>query len=304
MTEERPPIAADNPVSSAGLEPKVDPIVDTHVHVWDPANIPRSWLGGMPSLNRRCSIDEYESEATPLGIRGGVYVETVVDEPFLGAELEGVMTLLDGTSLIHSAVVGGRPGRPGFDGWLRRLAEEPRITGVRCVLHPETETPASLLEPGFVADLRRLGEIGLHFELCIRPDQLAAARELLVACPSTRFVLDHLGRPRVAQGLDGDWLEGLKRLSTFDTVDIKMSALIECCEGASWTPATFDPFMRAAMDVFGSSRMVWGGNWPICSINGSLARWVAATRSFLSSCEPEDRSNILWETARRVYRFS
>ncbi|MFB0985796.1 MAG: hypothetical protein QMB94_05805, partial [Phycisphaerales bacterium] len=83
MTEKRPPIAADNPASSAGLEPKVDPIVDTHVHVWDPANIPRSWLDGMPSLNRRCSIEEYESEATPLGIRGGVYVETVVDEPFL-----------------------------------------------------------------------------------------------------------------------------------------------------------------------------------------------------------------------------
>ncbi|MDA0296227.1 MAG: amidohydrolase family protein, partial [Planctomycetota bacterium] len=67
---------------------------------------------------------------------------------------------------------------------------------------------------------------------------------------------------------------------------------------------TFEPFMRAAVDAFGPSRTIWGGNWPVCTINGSLARWVAATRAFLSSCAPRDRSEILSGTAGRVYRLS
>ena len=306
MSEEIPPIPPVEPDVIIPIDPidPIDPMIDTHVHVWDPAKIPRSWLTGMPSLNRRCSIEEYEAQATPLGIDQGIYVETAVDEPFLGAELDGVVALLDGHPMIKAAVVGGRPGRPGFGAWLRRIVEEPRVKGVRCVLHPETETAAALLEPEFIADLRGMGERGLHFELCIRPDQLSAAAELLAACPHTNFVLDHLGRPRTAQELDRDWLEGLKRISAFDSVDVKISALIECCEGSAWTAASFEPFMRAALDEFGPSRTIWGGNWPVCSINGSLARWVEATRTFLAAYPPRDRSEVLSGTASRVYRLS
>ena len=296
-------VQENSPIPPVSLD-AIEPIIDTHVHVWDPTKIPRSWLAGMPLLNRRCSIEEYESVATPLGIQQGIYIETAVDEPFLGAELEGISALLENHSRIRAAIVGGRPGSPGFRSWLRRIADEPRVAGVRCVLHPETVTADALLESEFIADLRRLGERGLHFELCIRPDQLSAASELLAACPGTNFVLDHLGRPRAARGLDDDWLEGLKRISEYESIDVKMSALIECCEGAAWTAATFEPFMRAAVDAFGPSRTIWGGNWPVCTINGSLARWVAATRAFLSSCAPRDRSEILSGTAGRVYRLS
>ncbi len=292
------------PTSPPAAPGVLEAIVDTHVHVWDPVRIPRAWLADVPTLDRRCSIEEYEAEATASGIDRGVYVETAVDEPFLGAELEGVMALLDGDSLIESAVVGGRPGRPGFGEWMQRVAGDPRISGVRCVLHPEGESASALVDPEFIADLRRLGEHELHFELCIRPDQLAAAADLLAACPGTRFVLDHLGRPRVASGLDDAWSEALKRLSEFESIDVKLSALVECSEGADWTAATFEPFLRAAVDAFGPSRTIWGGNWPVCSMNGSLARWVAATRGFLASYPPEDRAAILSGTAKRVYRLS
>ena len=294
-------MTAENPTSSPRV---LEAIVDTHVHVWDPVKIPRSWLVDVPSLDRQCSIEEYEAEARPLGVEGGVYVETVVDEPFLGAELEGVVALLDGDSMIQSAVVGGRPGRPGFVEWTQRVAEDSRISGVRCVLHPEGESADAPAAPEFIADLRRLGERGLHFELCIRPDQLAAASELVAACPGTRFVLDHLGRPRVAEGLDDAWSDALKRLAEFESIDVKLSALIECAEGAVWTPATFEPFLGVAVEAFGPSRTIWGGNWPVCSMNGSLTRWVDATRGFLASYPPDDRAAILSGTANRVYGLS
>ena len=128
------------------------------------------------------------------------------------------------------------------------------------------------------------------------------ATRLVDACPKTRFVLDHLGRPDVAAGVTTDWSEGLRAMADRENVIVKLSGLIECAGGIDWTVGTFRPFFELALDRFGPDRMLWGSNWPVCELGGSLERWVAATRSLLADHPDAVRAAVLHENARRVYR--
>ncbi|MAH65060.1 MAG: amidohydrolase [Phycisphaerae bacterium] len=278
-------------------------MIDTHLHLWDPATIPRAWLAGVPALDRTMSLEDYRVIAAKTGIVGAVQVESDVDDGCLERELDEAVAVLGTRSLVRASVVGGRPGHPGFDAWLDRVVRFPRVVGLRRVFHGLDGRPDAFLTTPLVDDLRRLGDRGLLFELCVRPDQLQAAIRLVDACPETEFVLDHLGRPEIAAGMTTDWTEGLRGIADRPNVVAKLSGLIECSAGGDWTVETFRPFVELALERFGADRLVWGGNWPVCELGGSLERWVSATRSLLADRSGAVREAVFEGNARRFYRL-
>ena len=278
-------------------------MIDTHLHRWNPDTIPRAWLAGVPDLDRAMLLEDYRLVSARAGIGTAVHVETDVDDEGLERELAEVATVMRGNPLVRAAVVGGRPGRPGFEAWLDGVAHLPGVVGLRRVFHGLDGEPEAFLTASLAEDLRRLGEQGLLFELCVRPDQLQTAIRLVDACPATNFVLDHLGRPDVAAGVTAAWSDGLGRLADRKNVVAKLSGLIECAAGADWNTETFRPFFELALGRFGPDRLVWGSNWPVCELGGSLERWVVATRSLLEGHSESVRNAVLEGNARRIYRL-
>jgi len=198
-------------------------MIDTHLHLWDPATIQRSWLAGIPELDRPFLLGDYRSMAAAMGIAAAVHVESDVDEAELDREVREVATVMDASPMVRASVVGGRPGEPGFKAWLDRLGRCPGVVGLRRVFHGLGGDPGAFFTAGLVDDLVLLGERDLHFELCVRPDQLDTATALVDACPGTRFVLDHLGRPEVTSGVTPVWAEGLRRIADRGNVVAKLS---------------------------------------------------------------------------------
>lgn len=278
-------------------------MIDTHLHLWNPDTIPRAWLAEVPDLDRAMLLKDYRLVSVRAGIESAVHVETDVDDEGLERELDEVAGVMRANPLVRAAVVGGRPGHPGFEIWLDGVAHLPGVVGLRRVFHGLDGEPEAFLTASLAEDLRRLGEHGLLFELCVRPDQLQAAIRLVDACPATSFVLDHLGRPDVAAGVTAVWSDGLRRLADRRNVVAKLSGLIECAAGADWTTETFRPFFELALERFGPDRLVWGSNWPVCELGGSLERWVAATRSLLEGHSESVRNAVLEANARRIYRL-
>jgi predicted TIM-barrel fold metal-dependent hydrolase len=278
-------------------------MIDTHLHLWNPATIPRAWLAGVPALDRAMTLEDYRAIASKTGIEAAVQVESDVDDGNLERELEEAVAVLGTRSLVRASVVGGRPGHPGFEAWLDRVIRSSGVVGVRRVFHGLGGEPDAFVTTPLIDDLRRLGARDLLFELCIRPDQLQAAIRLVDACPETEFVLDHLGRPEIAAGVTTDWSEGMRRIADRPNVVAKLSGLIECSAGREWTVETFRPFVELAVDRFGADRLVWGGNWPVCELGGSLERWVSATRSLLADRSAVFREAVYEVNARRIYRL-
>ncbi|MCP4496637.1 MAG: amidohydrolase, partial [Phycisphaeraceae bacterium] len=93
-------------------------MIDTHLHLWDPDTIPRSWLAGVPELDRAMGLEAYRVVAAACGIEAAIHVETDVDDTGLDLEVDEVTAVMGRSTLVRAAGVGGRPGHPGFEAWL------------------------------------------------------------------------------------------------------------------------------------------------------------------------------------------
>ena len=173
----------------------MDTLLDTHMHIWDPAVLELPWLAGVPELNREFTLAEFRAEAEQLSITNAIYMEVAAAVTSFGAELETVRVTMDSDPFLAGAVVGGRPGSPEFASWLDVLAEDPRIHGVREVLHTAVKPAKRCLEEDFIAGIQLLGERGYTFDACMRAGELQDIARLANACPDTTIVLDHFGKP-------------------------------------------------------------------------------------------------------------
>ncbi|MCY4606689.1 MAG: amidohydrolase family protein, partial [Gemmatimonadetes bacterium] len=181
------------------------PIVDTHQHMWDLAQFALPWLEGegMDPLRKNYLMSDYLAAGAGAGIARTVYMEVDVAAAQHIAEAEFVAGLCRADdNPMAGAVIGGSPGEEGFCAYIDRFKDEDAIKGVRQVLHVPEAEPGRCLQEGFVRDVQYLGEIGMSFDLCLRPSELGDAVGLVDQCPGTLFIVDHCGNadPQIVNG--------------------------------------------------------------------------------------------------------
>ncbi|HTT57226.1 MAG TPA: amidohydrolase [Opitutaceae bacterium] len=276
------------------------PLVDTHQHLWDLNRFPYSWTNGIPALHRSFLLDDYASAAAGLGIAKTVFIECDVDEPHLLAEARHLQALAERHPLIAGIVASGRPERDGFRSHLEELAKLPKVRGVRRVLH--TQPDALSAEPRFAENLRLLPEFGFTFDLCVLARQLPAGIDLVRRCPQVTFILDHCGVPDVKGRALDPWREHIRTLAALPNVACKLSGLIAYADPVRWTADDLRPWVEHVLECFGWDRVVWGGDWPVCTLAAPLARWVEATRWLARGATAVQRAQLFHRNAERIYR--
>lgn len=276
------------------------PLIDTHVHLWDLKQFPCSWCAGIPALNRRFGPDDYQAASAGTGITKAVFMECDVDEPHALAEAHHIQELSGRWPFIAGIVASGRPEHGGFRAHLEQLATLPKIRGLRRVLHTQPDE----LSAGrcFIENLRLLPEFTLTFDLCVLGRQLPAAIALVDACPKVTFILDHCGVPDVKGRAFDPWREHLRALADRPNVFCKISGLVAYAAPV-WSVADLHPWFDHLIACFGWDRVVWGGDWPVCTLGAPLSRWVAATQELTASARPEEREKLYHRNAARLYRL-
>ena len=279
-----------------------EPIVDSHVHQWDLSKIRPPWLPGS-GLERESRWAEYREAAAGLNVAKAVYVEIDVapaDHP-LEVRL-AVEMCRDPASAIVGAVIGGRPADEGFDAYIEPLAKEPAVKGLRQVLHGSN--PAGIcLRPEFVRGVRKLGELGLSFDLCMRHGELVDGAKLIESAPGTAFVLDHCGNPPVFGDLTA-WRKDVDRIAKFPNVTGKVSGIVSQAQGRSWSDDDLAPVVLHMLEAFGPDRVFFGGDWPVCGLGAPLAAWAASLKR-ITADRPESERRKLWhDNAVKAYRLT
>jgi L-fuconolactonase len=289
-------------VARAAEAGKDYPIIDTHQHLWDLDKFRLPWLEGAPDVLRRSYVtSDYRAATKDLKV-DAVYMEVDVAPDQHGAEVEYVSELCrSGTAPTKAAVVGGRPGGDRFPRYVQRLRENKFVKGVRQVLHGESTPAGYCLQPAFVRGIRLLGEAGRSFDLCMRPGELADGLRLAEMCGETRFVVDHCGNadPKAFRSSDEkpahdpeQWKRDIDALARRDNVICKISGIVARAP-AGWKSDDLAPIVNHCLDAFGSQRVVFGGDWPVCLLGAPLADWVSALREIVSS-RPADEQRRLW----------
>jgi L-fuconolactonase len=277
-------------------------IVDSHVHLWNPAQLRYPWLDGLPSLNRAFLPEDFSAASADLNIAKIIVVECGCEpaqsfmETVWISELSATEPRVKGI-VAHADLEKGESVRSG----LARLAANPIVKGIRRNLQGERD-PEFCLRPDFVAGVELLAEFGFTFDLCIRQEQLPAAAELVRRVPQTGFVLDHFGKPDVRGRKTEPWAADLKRLAALPNVACKISGLTTEADVKNWQPADLRFYFERALDYFGFNRVLFGGDWPVATLATSYRRWAEIIRDFVSGAPAADLTKLFQTNAERIYR--
>ena len=272
-------------------------ILDSHVHVWDPEQIPHPWLEEAPALNRAFLPGNIDTAGGRIG--EWIFVETDAIPAFARAEADWVAGL-DWPGL-RGIVAHVEMARGDIEPQLDELEGARLLVGVRPSLQ---NGPADVIASAeLAADLREVGSRGLVFDACVRWHQLEALVQASSAAPETRIVLDHLGKPPVLEGLDSAqgsaWRRGIERLAALPNVFVKCSGVpAEAGQAFGEVAGVFD---RVALDAFGAERAMFGSDWPVSGEVGfgvPVARAVDALRETVTDAE---WVRLAGDTARAVY---
>lgn len=282
------------------------PIIDTHQHLWDLSKFTLPWHAteDVPSLKRSFVMSDYLEATKGLNVVKTVYMEVDVAPEQQAAEVDYVTDLCqrDGNPM-KAAVVSGRPGTPEFEPYVRKLAKNKYIKGIRQVLHGASTPAGFCLQPQFVESMQLLGELGLSFDLCLRSGEVIDAVKLVDQCPKTQFILDHCGNMSVTstdKEARTKWLDGMKQMAARKNTVCKISGIIVTAN-KDWKPDDLAPNINDTMDTFGEDRIMFAGDWPVCTLKASFAQWVGALKSIVKDRPIAFQRKLFHDNAAKFY---
>jgi predicted TIM-barrel fold metal-dependent hydrolase len=273
-------------------------IVDAHLHLIYLDRFAYPWLHGVPPLNRNFGLETYLPQAEEAGIVQAIHMEVDVAESDQDRETDFVSSL---GGKVVAAIASCRPESDAFPAQLERLAANPKVRGLRRILHTSPDELSQA--PIFTENLKRLAPLQMSFDLCVQARQLPLALRIARACPAVQFILDHCGVPIVKDRALDPWRADIERIAAEPNVACKISGIVAYAE-PDWKAADLRPFIEHVIDCFGWDRIVWGSDWPVCTLTADLARWVAATREIIAPESADNQAKLLNRNARRLYRLN
>lgn len=277
-------------------------IIDTHLHLIDRSALRYPWLSGVPALDHDFLFGTYAVEARRAGITGSLHMEVDVDPAAAETETAYVQSLAEHpVNRIAGAIASCRPESAGFPAYLEHQLANPFVKGFRRVLHvvPDEVSEGAL----FRENLKRMEGGGLTFDLCVLPHQIPKATALTDLAPNLQFVLDHCGNPNLRVDADHPWQKQVSELARRPNVVVKISGIITNADAASWSVETLRPAFEHVVSAFGWDRVVWGSDWPVCTLAGTLSSWVAATHALLAGASDGERRRLLAGNATRLWNL-
>jgi L-fuconolactonase len=277
------------------------PRIDAHHHFWDATRATYPWMVGeaLDPIRRPFGPEDLAPELAAQRISGTVLVQTIssLDETreflSLAADWEfiwGIVGWVDLTSVSVEDDLDALIDGPGGD----------RLVGIRHQVHDERD-PDWLLRADVRRGLTAVQARGLRYDLLVRARELPAAVNAVEALENLQFVLDHIAKPRIADGQDADWRQRMPALAAHPNVAVKLSGMVTEADWASWQPADLRPFVGSVVDWFGVERLMFGSDWPVCLLATSYGGVLNGLREALGTRSSADEIAIFGANARRVY---
>jgi len=279
------------------------PIVDTHLHVWDPRLLRYPWLDDNPFLNRPYLLEDYDRACRPVDVGKMVFLQAEVDVAQFQQEADWVDSLAEQDGRLQGIVAWaplelGDAARPA----LEQLSANPRVKGIRRIVQGEPDI-GFCLRPDFVAGVQLLPQYGLSCDICIVHYQMANTIKMVAQCPGVQFILDHIGKPDIRSGLLDPWRAEIRTLSEFPNVWCKISGLATEADHDNWTREQLRPCIDHVIDCFGFERVMYGGDWPVAAQATAYPRWVETLEWAVAGCSDAELKKLFRDNALAFYRL-
>jgi L-fuconolactonase len=274
-------------------------VIDSHQHFWQYNKARHGWIDDTMAVLKN---DFMPADLEPLlkgnGIDGCVAVQA--DE----SETENIFLL---------ELAKEYPFIKGVVGWinmmdtdiepaLQQYQQEKKIKGFRYVLQDKPERDL-MLSPLFKNNLRYFKRAGFTYDLLIFRDQLVFANELVREFPHQKFVIDHLAKPAVKDGEINEWKKSITAIAKNENVYCKLSGLVTEADWKNVSAADLQPYLETALEIFGTKRLMYGSDWPVCSLAASYKKTFTFIQQFISSLSGDEQKDIMGKTALSFYNL-
>ncbi|MCX5208910.1 amidohydrolase family protein [Kitasatospora sp. NBC_00240] len=276
-------------------------IIDSHHHLWDLAVRPQPWITGeaLAPLARSFSAADLAPEAGAAGVVGTVAVQTVC----LPEETPELLALAAGSDLVAGVVGWTDLTAPDVRDAIAALRGQPggnRLVGIRHQVQEEPD-PEWLLRADVRRGLLAVAEAGLAYDLVVQPHQLPAATLAAAGLTGLTFVLDHLGKPPIATGALEPWAADLRRLAALPNTVCKLSGLVTEAAPGTWRTQDLKPYADTVLDAFGPRRLLFGSDWPVCTLEAGYGEVVRIADHLTEGLSPAEKRALFHRNAIRVY---
>ncbi|MGA8271663.1 MAG: amidohydrolase [Candidatus Sulfotelmatobacter sp.] len=277
-------------------------IIDTHQHLWDLDLFRYSWLDALPALNRSFRMQDYLAATEGLNVVKSVHMEADVDEAYMVEETRHLLALADRPDNPLAGIVAcGRPESEDFKPYLDKIAGHARLKGIRRVLHTQPDALGQGIT--FMNNVAALSGYGLSFDICVLARQLPIAIKLVSKCPDVVFILDHCGVPQVREKNLDPWRAHITEIAKFQNVSCKISGLVAYADPTQWIADDLRPFVEHVIASFGWDRVLFGSDWPVCTLAASYRKWVQALQEITREAGEVNQRKLFHDNALRVYRL-
>jgi L-fuconolactonase len=270
--------------------------IDSHQHFWQYDAAQYGWIDGTMTALRRDFLPEH---LAPLMnhdcVDGTIAVQARQDDE----ETAWLLGLAAQHPFIKGVVGWVDLQAPDVDRRVERLADTPRLVGLRHVVQAEAD--GFLHRAAFHRGIAAVERCGLVYDILIYARQMPEAVRFASAFPRQRFVLDHLGKPDVRGGGLPEWRRRLEELAALPHVWCKLSGLVTEADWRAWTPAQLRPYFDTALEAFGPSRVMIGSDWPVCTLAASYGDVLALVRDAIAEYSDDERAQMIGKTAEDVY---
>ena len=273
--------------------------IDSHQHFWKFDAAKYGWIGADQHVLRRDFLPaDLEPEFAAAGIGGTIAVQA--------------QQTLDETRWLL-ALADQHPFLQGVVGWaplidvnvaatLEQLAAHPKLRAIRHILHDEADDYYMLRED-FNRGVAELKGFDLAYDILIFERHLPQTIEFVDRHPNQVFIVDHLAKPRVREGVLSPWRENMRELARRSNVYCKVSGLATEADRTGWSEQQLLSYMDIVLELFGPKRILFGSDWPVCLLTIGYSKWAEIVAKFAGQLTEEERKRIWSASAREAYQL-
>lgn len=273
--------------------------IDAHHHLWKYSPEQYPWIAAdMDVLRRDFQVDDLSLVLRESGVDGAVAVQArqTLEETewLLGlAELHAFMRGVVGWLPLVADDVGAH---------LEKWSRNPNLHAIRHVLHDEPDD-FYMLREDFNRGVARLRDFNLIYDILIFERHLPQTVAFVDRHPQQVFVLDHIAKPRIKDGLLSPWRENILELARRENVYCKLSGMVTEASWADWKDENLRPYFEIVLEAFGPARLMFGSDWPVALLASSYKRWVETVQHAIAGLSTNEQAQILGGTAVEAYRL-
>jgi L-fuconolactonase len=273
--------------------------IDAHQHFWQYNPVRDAWITSeMASIRQDFTPEDLWPLLDQYDIDGCVAVQSHQSEK----ENDALLFHAD----VHDFI-------KGVVGWLDLQSENlperlayyssfSKMKGLRHVLQGEQQRDF-MLNPAFLKGIRHLEKYDLTYDILILPDQLPFIAEFVQSFPQQRFVIDHLAKPEIKNAGINSWQKHMTEIAKHENVYCKVSGMVTEADWNNWKALDFKPYLDVVFEAFGTKRLMFGSDWPVCNVAGGYHKTITLIQDLTSFLSTDEQSLFFGKNAVDFYNL-